>query len=256
MQKILVLWATPRSRSTAFEWMMRQRGDFTVYHEPFGEAWYHGTDRRTPRPNDVPPKPELSYASVWCRLRADAAAQRIFMKDFPLHVLHMADAGFLDHFEHSFLIRDPAATLPSMYAKWPDFMVEETGYAEQVELFERLGDRQGHPPPVIDADDLVDDPEATVRAYCAAVGIAFMPSALSWNPGERREVSWYDGGSWHDNLKASRGLTPQKRDDYPSVDANDHLRRAYAACKPQYDAMRRYRLTANADSRSAGRQGA
>jgi len=36
----LTLWATPRSTSTAFEWMMRQRGDFDCYHEPWNELYY------------------------------------------------------------------------------------------------------------------------------------------------------------------------------------------------------------------------
>ena len=40
MHKIVALWAIPRSTSTAFEWMMRQRGDMEALHEPFGEAWY------------------------------------------------------------------------------------------------------------------------------------------------------------------------------------------------------------------------
>lgn len=30
MHSILALWATPRSTSTAFEWMMRQRGDYSL----------------------------------------------------------------------------------------------------------------------------------------------------------------------------------------------------------------------------------
>ena len=42
MNKIVALWAVPRSTSTAFEWMMRQRGDLDCLHEPFGEAWYQG----------------------------------------------------------------------------------------------------------------------------------------------------------------------------------------------------------------------
>jgi hypothetical protein len=44
MNPIYVLWATPRSTSTAFEWMMRMRGDMACFHEPFGEAWYRGDD--------------------------------------------------------------------------------------------------------------------------------------------------------------------------------------------------------------------
>ena len=66
MTPILALWAVPRSTSTAFEWMMRQRGDFECVHEPFGEAWYFGTDRRTPRPKRylAQARPELRICLV------------------------------------------------------------------------------------------------------------------------------------------------------------------------------------------------
>lgn len=42
MHRIIVLWATSRSTSTAFEWMMRMRGDMECFYEPFGQAWYQG----------------------------------------------------------------------------------------------------------------------------------------------------------------------------------------------------------------------
>ncbi|MDA0702825.1 MAG: sulfotransferase family protein [Proteobacteria bacterium] len=241
MTRILALWAVPRSTSTAFEWMMRQRGDFLCRHEPFGEAWYFGEDRRVPRPNATPPRPGLSFAAVWRNLREEAGKGPVFVKDFPHYIMHMADDSFLDRFIHSFLIRDPARMLPSMYDKWPDFLIEETGYAEQRILFDRLCERDGQAPPLIDADDLQNRPEATVRAYCAAVGIPFLAEALRWESGERNAVSWYDGGSWHDNLRTSTGLAPQ-RTNYLSVDANDHLQQAYAECLPYYEAMRQHRL--------------
>jgi adenylylsulfate kinase len=49
MHPIHVLWATPRTTSTAFEWMMRMRGDMACFHEPFGLAWYQGSDARARR---------------------------------------------------------------------------------------------------------------------------------------------------------------------------------------------------------------
>ncbi|MFQ5761282.1 MAG: sulfotransferase family protein, partial [Acidiferrobacterales bacterium] len=137
-------------------------------------------------------------------------------------------------------IRDPAKVLPSMYDKWPDFMVEETGYAEQRELFERIT-KAYSAPPVIDADDLVNRPDATVRAYCEAVDIPFVPKALSWAHGERKEVSWYDNGNWHGNLKASTGLKRQKN-NYLDVDTNEHLWQTYEICLPHYQALCKYRL--------------
>ena len=56
---------------------------------------------------------------------------------------------FLSHFTHSFLIRNPAMTITSMFNKWPDF-VKEVGFAEQRQLFEMIMEKHT-PPPVIDS---------------------------------------------------------------------------------------------------------
>ena len=165
MHKILALWATPRSTSTAFEWMMRMRGDMTCFHEPFGEAWYQGEDARWPRigPDSVR-TPGLTFTSVWQTLLSAAREGPVFSKDFPHYIEHLWNDEFLDHFNHSFLIRDPAKVTTSMYRHWPDFLLKEVAFVEQRELFDRLCDRLGAPPPVIDSDDLLEDPHGIVAA--------------------------------------------------------------------------------------------
>ena len=97
-----------------------------------------------------------------------------------------------------------------MYDKWPDFHEKEVGFPEQRALFDLLTDIHGAPPPVIDSDDLLEDPHRITRLWCEAVGIPFIESALSWSPGARDEVSWWDGGSFHANLRDSDGLKPQR----------------------------------------------
>ncbi len=194
MTPILVLWAVPRSTSTAFEWMMRMRGDMTCFHEPFGEAWYQGEDPLWPRvtPDSVR-TPGLTLESVWARLEEEARKGPVFSKDFPHYVDHMWTDARLALFNHSFLVRDPAKTITSMYKHWPDFDAREVGFLEQRALFDRLADRDGRAPPVIDSDDLLENPHAMVEAWCNAVGITFVESALSWEPGARDEESWWDG---------------------------------------------------------------
>ncbi len=243
MTRILALWALPRSTSTAFEWMMRTRGDFSCWHEPFGEAWYHGEDRRWPRATrDDPVRAGLTFASVWHELRADAANGPVFMKDFPHYTRHMWSDTFLESFTHSFLIRDPAKVLASMHARWPEFLIEETGFAEQRELFDRIARRDGAPPPVIDSDDLLEDPVAVVAAWCRSVGIEFLPRALTWEPGARDAVSWYDRGSWHDKLQRSDGLKPQPRSYVDIGEAPAWLRRMHDELLPHYRALAAHRL--------------
>ena len=245
MHKILVLWATPRSTSTAFEWMMRMRGDLACFHEPFGEAWYKGEDARWPR---IRPDSEriagLTFDSVWQELQHAANQGPVFSKDFPHYIEHLWHDEFLDHFNHSFLIRDPAKVTTSMYRHWPDFVLKEVAFVEQRELFDRLCDKNGEPPPVIDSDDLLENPHGVVEAYCKAVGIPYIEEALSWEPGEREEVSWYDGGSWHANLRDSDGLKPQPRKSIDISDAPDKIRQIYAAALPHYEHLHPHRLRA------------
>ena len=245
MHKILVLWATPRSTSTAFEWMMRMRGDMTCFHEPFGEAWYQGEDARWPRIKpDTPRTRGLTFDSVWRELKTAASKGPTFSKDFPHYIEHLWSDEFLDFFNHSFLIRDPAKVATSMFKHWPDFVLKEIAFIEQRTLFDRLTEKQGTPPPVIDSDDLLENPYGIVEAYCKAVGISYIEDALRWEPGQRAEVSWYDGGSWHANLRDSTGLTAQPRQYIDIAEAPERVREIYQTVLPHYQHLYQYRITA------------
>ncbi len=244
MNKILILWAVPRSTSTAFEWMMRQRGDLSCWHEPFGEAWYQGEEPRWPRATkDSLRIKGLTFESVWQELKTDAEKKQVFSKEFPHYVEHFwqADKFELDHFRHSFLIRDPAKVLTSMYKHWPDFYLVETAFAELRLLFDKFRAYYGTIPPVIDSDDLLENPEAIVQRYCEAMEIPFMKEALSWDPADER-FSWYDGGSWHDNLRGSDGLKPQKRQYINIEDAPERVKLIYELVMPHYEYMYQFRL--------------
>lgn len=240
--RILVLWATPRSTSTAFEWMMRMRGDFVCLHEPFGVAYYRGVDRRTTRPDENELDPTRSYASTWQEILDARRHGRVFSKDFPSYVMHLVGDDLLDHFQHTFLIRDPAKVLVSMYAQWREFTMEEASFEYLQRMFDLVVERYGTIPPVIDSDDLLDDPHGTVRAYCEAVGIEFVPQALEWEQGDRTEVRWY-GGRWHDALSASTGLRRQPTNHDADLDDVAFLRDMYERCRPHYDALAAHTLT-------------
>lgn len=245
MNGIVKLWSTPRTTSTAFEWMMRMRGDMICFHEPFGEAWYKGEDAACPRLTAESERvPGLSKQSVYDRILAAAEKGPVFSKDMPHFLPPDADDAFLAPFTHSFLIRDPEKSVPSIYKRGPHWVVEEYGFEEHRRLFDRIADRDSKAPPVIDSDDLLENPHGIVSAWCDAVGIDFIPEALSWEPGARPEVGWYDNGSWHDILSASDGLKPQPR-TYGSIESQpDHVKEIYEQALPHYEHLYQYRLEA------------
>lgn len=243
MNKILALWAVPRSTSTAFEWMMRQRGDLTCFHEPYGEAWYQGEDPLWPRVTDDSVRtPGLTLESVTESLLEKAANENLFIKDFPHYVDHLWTNELLSVFNHSFLIRHPAKTITSMFSKWPDFHPKETGFPEQRALYDRLCQLEAVPPPILDSDDLLANPETMVKCWADAVGIPFIKEALTWEPGARDEVSWWDGGSFHANLRDSDGLKPQTRQYVEIGDVPQPVKDIYDDCICHYDYLHAKRI--------------
>ncbi len=259
MGKILALWATPRSTSTAFEWAMANRGDMTCHHEPYNEAYYYGEDRRHDRyfvaDPSLKPTPGLTIRGVHERLVAEAAAGPVFVKDFGYSVMHMADDNFLDHFTHSFLIRNPEKVITSMHTRWPDIILPEIGFEELSVLFNRVAERTGKAPVVIDSDELLTDAAAGMAAYCEAVGIPFVPEALNWEAKTRerktKNATWNtDEHGFHDSLKASKGLEPQKR-DYPPLSSSEDMMRLYRASLPHYEALYEHRLKLSANTARA-----
>ena len=244
MNKIVALWAVPRSTSTAFEWMMRQRGDMDCLHEPFGEAWYQGEDPLWPRFQEGDKTtPGLTLDSVWDDIQARAKSGSVFLKDFPHYVNHIWTPEFLAQFTHAFLIRDPAKTITSMYNKWPDFDELEVGFPEQRALFDLLTALNGTPPPVIDSDDLLENPREMTAAFCEAVGIPFIEEALSWPAGgDPSAHSWWDGGSFHANLAQSTGLVRQERKYVDLANTPERVRRVHRRMLPHYQHLYAHRI--------------
>ncbi|PNX68562.1 branched-chain-amino-acid aminotransferase-like protein 2-like, partial [Trifolium pratense] len=56
----------------------------------------------------------------------------------------------------------------------------ELGLLELVQIYNELCDI-GKPPPVIDAEELQKDPEATLRGLCNDLEIPFQPSMLRFD---------------------------------------------------------------------------
>ena len=251
MNNIYVLWATPRSTSTAFEWMMRMRGDMACFHEPFGEAWYMGDEARAPRlTKDSPRKPGLNFNTVLGKLLSAAERHPVFSKDMPQFTQHLWSTEFLGLFNHSFLIRDPAKVLSSLqrsYDKSGDhegFTATEIGFEQQRLLFDLLAEHSGRPPVVIDSDDLLENPKHMVKLYCHAMGFDYIEDALSWKPGDRSDVLWYDSDDsiWHETLRNSDGLKPQPRKSINLEELPQKMIDQYDTFLPHYQYLHQHRL--------------
>lgn len=228
--KPIALWATPRTVSTAFDKMMRTRGDIRVFTEPFSFAYYMGPDKLSPRYEIS--APDVTFESVLQNILGAVKEGPVFVKDMAYQLGPMLTGEVLSKFKCTFLIRDPARALCSMSKVWPDFTDDEAGYVKQHEAWNILR-QQGNEPIVIDSDDLRRDPEFVIGAWCDAVGLPRRPDALNWEPGMPDD--WLVWGEWFQTVSKTTGFLPPEVTDPPVP--SDALAKKIAACRPLYDEL-------------------
>jgi hypothetical protein len=232
---VFALWSAPRARSTAFFRSVAERGDMTVLHEPFSNLRDYGE-------TDAGGLTFHSPTSLLAWLRDETHDTSVFLKDTGDHRHEevLADRRFLADTRHAFLIRRPEEIAASYYALFPDMSINAIGLEKLCELQAAVRYAGGNPSVVIDSDDLVARPEATMAAYCAAVGLPFNPRALTWRRGERSE--WRRSARWHTDTSASSGFERRER-LYPHTVENSGKLAQYAAHhRPFYEQLYSQRL--------------
>jgi hypothetical protein len=196
-----------------------------VFHEPFSVRYYYGATKRSSRYDEV--RADGDPNAIIGMLETAAAERPVFVKDMAYHVVGLVDEVFLGRFVHSFLVRDPAWTIPSLAAVWPDFTDEEVGFHALGALAARVGD-----PLVIDSDELRRDPAGVTLHWCERVGLPFVPEALTWSPGMRPEWGLWE--EWHDEVARTTGFTPPV-DTAPTERDEPRVAAAYDRARPIYE---------------------
>jgi hypothetical protein len=243
---VYALWSAPRARSTAFFRSMLERGDLLALHEPLEGLTYFGA-------TDIAGRTFTSPAALLEWLRDGTGDVDVFMKETTeprVLELVLADERFLAEARHAFLIRRPEEIAASLYAMEPGMGIESVGLEALHELHAAVRDAGGHPPVVIDSDDLVAQPAATLAAYCAAVGLPFVADALTWEPGARPE--WQRSARWHADVSATSGFERRERTYAHTVETSAELARFAAHHRPFYEQLYSQRFEVAAWDPSAG----
>ncbi|THB75785.1 MAG: sulfotransferase family protein [Desulfobacteraceae bacterium] len=241
MNDIIALWTHPRSISTAFERVMIERGDFNVLHEPFSYLYYVHEGDASIDQQYVDPDHPTDYPGIRNHILKASDHGPVFFKDMCAHCYGQVveDDAFLEQVTHTFLIRDPAKAIASYYAMNKDVTLEEIGLEQLCSVFKRT-QALGLDTIVVDADDLEDDPDGTVQAYCRAIDIPFIPEAMTWESGHQKE--WDIWKDWHRDAAQTTGIQKNVETFETTVDNSAHLKSFYNHQAPYYEALYEQRL--------------
>lgn len=245
MYPLIALWSHPRSLSTVTERIMRERGDFTCFHEPFMYLYYVGDAKKAMPHFDVPDGTPTAYEDIRAMLLDAAGRGPVFFKDMSYYILDRlkGDESFTDRITHTFLIRDPAKSIISYHKLDPGLTLEEIGIETQFRHYQWLADTRDMTPPVMEAADIQNNPEGTIRAYCAATGIDYLVQAPGWtNPAPD---DWKSVSGWHGDVIRSAGIRKDAGKSSEAMDIirnNAKLQAMYDHHLPFYEALRSVKL--------------
>ena len=91
---------------------------------------------------------------------------------------------------------------------------------------------------MVDAHDILTDPQTVLTKLCSALGIPWDMAMLSWLPG-RRETDGPWAPHWYGAVEASTGFGPPETD---VVNLPADAQRVADRCRPYYDRLAAYRL--------------
>lgn len=235
----IAMWSGPRNISTAMMYSFGNRPDFEAWDEPFYafSLVHHGNDH--PMRDEIIAADDSNWNSLVAKCLAPSAKPHIYQKHMTHHMLPGYDRSWINGLTNAFLIRDPARVLASYTKKWSDVSLRDIGFVEQAEIFDQVCNHLGKPPPVVDADDILANPEKTLKQLCDGLGIAFDPAMLSWKAGPKP----FDGvwaPHWYNSVWASTGFAEAPKEP---VSLPPALQKIAEAALPYYRKMQAHRLS-------------
>ena len=238
----IAMWSGPRNISTAMMRAFGSRADAAVSDEPFYAAYLAASGLRHPMREDVLASQPLDWRAVAAACAGPVPGGKAvwYQKHMSHHMLPGFGLEWADGLANAFLIRAPAAVLASYVAKREEVTLEEIGLPQQLALFERLAQRKGAAPPVVEAGDVLRDPAGVMAALCRACGIAYDPAMLAWPPGPRASDGVW-APAWYDKVEQSTGFgSPRAEAGFEALE--ERLKPIAAAAQPLYERLLAHRI--------------
>jgi Sulfotransferase domain len=242
MTSILFLWTIPRSVSTAFEKMVDNRNDVVVFGEPFIDCYKsYCQEYQYEHINN-----NSCYLQIIEKLETLSTEQNVFVKEMAYHVKPIINdilfTKLIELHTHTFLIRHPKYTLPSLYKMNPRFTWEETGFEQLYNLFTLARKMNKESLVVIDAQDLRKYPDEITSRYFELVGLPTIPESLHWQTGCRPE--WLNRKNWHKLAIESTSFLPPIPPD-EKLTSIPQISHVYERCLGYYDKLKVHKININ-----------
>jgi hypothetical protein len=234
----IAIWSGPRNLSTAMMYAFGNRADFAAWDEPFYAAYLSASGLDHPMKVEILAADETDPAKVAARCVGPVPGGKphLYMKHMPHHMLKGFPLDWATGCVNVHLIRHPARVVASYSAKREEPTLDDIGFRQQAELYDRIGGL------VIDSADIRNDPEGMLGALCDAIGLPFDPAMLRWPAGPKP----FDGPwapHWYGAVHLSTGFAGPEG---PLPELDGPAEKLVTAALPYYERLRRQSMRPSA----------
>lgn len=233
-------WSGPRNVSTALMRSFAQRKDTRVVDEPLYGHYLATTDAPHPGRDELVEILETdARVSIDKVILGPCDRPVLFLKQMIHHLTVDLDLRFLDDCVNVLLIRDPVEVIASLVHQLPEPTMRDVGLERQVQLLHDLHAR-GVEPPVLDARELLLDPEHVLRELCDRIGLPWDAAMLTWPAGPHPEDGPW-ATHWYDSVRRTTGFEHYRaKDTY----VPESCRSLLAECREHYQELSRFAIVA------------
>lgn len=237
----IAMWSGPRNISTAMMRSWGNRPDTFVCDEPFYAFYLRETGREHPGRDEVVAAGETDSGKVIEQLTGPVPNRKpiFYQKHMTHHLLPGIDREWLGSVTNCFLIRDPAEVIVSYVKKNHEPSLEDIGFVQQAEIFDWVCERTSSVPPVIDARDVLENPERILRLLCDAIAVEFTEAMLSWPPGLRQTDGIW-AKHWYEEVAASTSFRRPARHEPQAIP--ERLGKVHERSREFYEQLHNHRL--------------
>ncbi|MEM7727023.1 MAG: hypothetical protein AAF208_11730 [Cyanobacteria bacterium P01_A01_bin.45] len=240
--KRIAMWASPRCLSTVLLRSWASRPDTFVHDEPLYPHYLLVSGRNDPGRDEVLNHYETDWVKIVEQVTTGTipAGKSIYYQKYMVYRLQPhIDINWVFKLTNCFLIRKPKEMLLSYIQLWQKNPTLETiGILRLKQLFESVRKHTGIIPPVIDAQDLLENPRHILSLLCKAVGVEFTDAMLKWHTGNPTDDIWSKYG-WYENARNSTGFYHYKPKENSIPKQFESI---LFQCNEVYDELYKYRL--------------
>ena len=196
----IACWSGPRNISTALMRSWSSRNDTFVSDEPFYAFYLKETGLKHPMAKEIIAHYPNTYEEVINSINKEIPESKKiwYQKHMAHHLINLENIEWIKDFHNCFLIRHPKDVISSYIRKNKLNNINELGYPQQYALIQYLQKIRKNIL-VIDASDLLNNPEIILNHWCNHLNILFDKKMLHWNEGfYSTDGIW--GEHWYNNI--------------------------------------------------------